>query len=72
MDVIPLDASLVRGSHGRADVPYERGPVVLSSAPELLPTGAVAAKDIKQLMLEHMFGRRATVRNGVDAEHASP
>ncbi len=33
MDVIPLDASLVRGSHGRLPVSPERGPLFLCSRP---------------------------------------
>jgi predicted AlkP superfamily pyrophosphatase or phosphodiesterase len=56
MDVIPLDASLVRGSHGRADTPTERGPVILSSEPGLLPSGPVDALGVKELMLAHVFG----------------
>jgi hypothetical protein len=56
MNVIPLDATLVRGSHGRADTPPERGPVILSSEPGLLPEGAVDAAMVKELMLAHVFG----------------
>ena len=43
MDVIPLDASLVRGSHGRADTSYARGPVIMSSEAGLLPEGTIDA-----------------------------
>lgn len=55
MDVIPLDATLVRGSHGRGDTGSERGPVILSSEPDLLPTGTVDARMVKDLMLAHVF-----------------
>lgn len=55
MDVIPLDATLVRGSHGRADTPKEHGPVFLSSEPRLVPEGVVEATDVKGLMLAHIF-----------------
>jgi len=55
MDVIPLDASLVKGSHGRADAPQEHGPVFLSSEPHLVPEGAVDARRVKDLMLSHVF-----------------
>ncbi len=72
MDVIPLDASLVRGSHGRADTPYDLSPVVLSSAPDLLPAGVVEATDVKQLMLDHVFGKRVSARNGADAQELRP
>ncbi|HWK33860.1 MAG TPA: hypothetical protein VNR51_09300, partial [Hyphomicrobium sp.] len=59
MDVIPLDATLVRGSHGRADTPEARSPVIMSSAPELLPEGICEATAVKQVMLDHVFGRQA-------------
>jgi predicted AlkP superfamily pyrophosphatase or phosphodiesterase len=55
MDLIPLDASLVRGSHGRVTDRAEDGPVVLSSEPSLLPTGPIVATAIRQLMLDHVF-----------------
>jgi len=55
MDVIPLDASLVRGSHGRpADDPSE-GPVIIGSHAELLPEGTIDAVDVKALMLRYLF-----------------
>jgi hypothetical protein len=57
MDVIPLDATLVRGSHGRADTPEARSPVIISSAADLLPKDTYEATDVKQLMLDHIFGR---------------
>jgi predicted AlkP superfamily pyrophosphatase or phosphodiesterase len=55
MNVIPLDASLVRGSHGRADGPEEHGAVFLSSEPSLVPQGPVDARQVKSLMLSHIF-----------------
>lgn len=55
MDVIPLDATLVRGSHGLADGPPEHGALFLSSAPHLVPEGTVDARDVKALMLSHVF-----------------
>jgi predicted AlkP superfamily pyrophosphatase or phosphodiesterase len=55
LDVIPLDASLVRGSHGRPTDRAEQGPLFMSSAPELLPEGTVAATDVKALLLRHIF-----------------
>jgi predicted AlkP superfamily pyrophosphatase or phosphodiesterase len=56
MDVIPLDASLVRGSHGRPCDRAEQGPLLMSSQPELLAGEAIAATDFKQLVLAHLFG----------------
>lgn len=56
LDVIPLDATLVRGSHGRVDVARELQPVVIGScldraAPEVLPSEAV-----HDLVLKQVFG----------------
>ena len=56
MDVIPLDATLVRGSHGRLTDRTEDGPLIISSVPELLADGAVAATGVKELLLSHVFG----------------
>jgi predicted AlkP superfamily pyrophosphatase or phosphodiesterase len=58
MDVIPLDATLVKGSHGRADGSPENGPVFISTETGLLPQGAIKAEDVKSLLLEHVFGER--------------
>jgi predicted AlkP superfamily pyrophosphatase or phosphodiesterase len=56
MDVIGLDASLVRGSHGRpTDRPGE-GPLFITSARDLLGDGPVPATAVKQLLLDHLFG----------------
>ncbi|MEI7908829.1 MAG: nucleotide pyrophosphatase/phosphodiesterase family protein [Verrucomicrobiota bacterium] len=41
LDVIPLDASLVRGSHGRDQVPAEERPVLLGSAWPVATAGDV-------------------------------
>jgi predicted AlkP superfamily pyrophosphatase or phosphodiesterase len=61
MDVIPLDASLVRGSHGRTDQPLEERPILISDAD--LGRGGPHAGDeidaaaIHDLALESIFGR---------------
>jgi predicted AlkP superfamily pyrophosphatase or phosphodiesterase len=56
LDVIPLDARLVRGSHGRPTDRPEDGPVLITSEPDLLPPGdSVAATDVKALLLAHAF-----------------
>jgi predicted AlkP superfamily pyrophosphatase or phosphodiesterase len=56
MDVIPLDATLVRGSHGRLTDRAEDGPLFITSDPELLTEAAVPATDVKALLLAHVFG----------------
>ena len=55
MDVIPLDASLVRGSHGRLTAKAEDGPVVITDQPQLLKWDDIAATDVKQLLLNAVF-----------------
>ena len=56
MDVISLkDTQLVKGSHGRPTEDPNEGPLVISSRPDLLPEGAVAATDFKRLALDHVF-----------------
>ncbi|MBW3570684.1 MAG: alkaline phosphatase family protein [Gemmatimonadetes bacterium] len=55
MDVVPLDASLVRGSHGRITDDPRHGPLFISSEPGLLPEGEVQATEVKRLVLDHLF-----------------
>jgi predicted AlkP superfamily pyrophosphatase or phosphodiesterase len=55
MDVIPLDASLVRGSHGRATDDAEDGPLLIVDRPELLKRDRVSAIDVKSLLLGAIF-----------------
>lgn len=54
MDVIPLDATLVKGSHGRVTAAPD-GPLFISSEPRLTPDGPVAATAVKELILRHVF-----------------
>ena len=57
LDVISLkDTRLVKGSHGRPTDDPGHGPLVISSRPDLLPEGPVAATAFKQLVLDHVFG----------------
>jgi predicted AlkP superfamily pyrophosphatase or phosphodiesterase len=55
LDVIALDADLVRGSHGRLTDRPEEGPCLISSEPELVPLPDVAAGDVKAVILDHLF-----------------
>jgi predicted AlkP superfamily pyrophosphatase or phosphodiesterase len=56
MDVIPLNAHVVKGSHGRPTDNAADGPLLISSETALLPQGPVTATDVKALMLRHVFG----------------
>jgi predicted AlkP superfamily pyrophosphatase or phosphodiesterase len=54
MDVIPLDARLVKGSHGRPDVPDGQGPLVMTRQKALLPAASIASVDVHSLILDHL------------------
>ncbi len=56
LDVIPLDATLVKGSHGRITDDPRDGPVFMTSAPHLAPERPVSALSVKDAILEHVFG----------------
>ncbi len=59
MDVIPLDANLVKGSHGRMTDDAADGPLFISSDPALLPPGPVAATQVKEMIMQHVFDASA-------------
>jgi predicted AlkP superfamily pyrophosphatase or phosphodiesterase len=52
--VIPLDATLVRGSHGRPTDALEEGPVFLSSERNAV-NGPIEATAVHDLILDHLF-----------------
>jgi predicted AlkP superfamily pyrophosphatase or phosphodiesterase len=54
MKVISLDATLVRGSHGRLTDSPDDGPVVISSERDAVQ-GELAATDVQRLILSHLF-----------------
>jgi predicted AlkP superfamily pyrophosphatase or phosphodiesterase len=55
MDVIPLDASLVKGSHGRISDCDDDGPIFMTTDPKLLGDGSLAARQVYDLLLAHIF-----------------
>lgn len=55
MEVIPLDATLVKGSHGRITDDDADGPLLMSSAPQLLGRDAIDATLVHDLLLSHVF-----------------
>lgn len=55
MDVIPLDATLVKGSHGRITDDSRDGPLVISDRADLLDGRDLAATDVKSLLLDAVF-----------------
>ncbi|MGK3996849.1 alkaline phosphatase family protein [Sorangium sp. So ce1024] len=55
MDVVPLDAGLVKGSHGRLTERLEQGPLAISTCDALLPDERVQAADVSRIVLSHLF-----------------
>ncbi len=54
LEVIPLDASLVRGSHGRITDRAEHGPVFISSEKNAV-RGVMEPTSVRDAMLAHLF-----------------
>jgi hypothetical protein len=52
MDVIPLDAGLIRGSHGLAANDPEDRPILIGDG--RAPTGDVKITDVRDLILNHL------------------
>ncbi|MBD2356998.1 alkaline phosphatase family protein [Tolypothrix sp. FACHB-123] len=54
MDVIPLDASLVRGSHGCVTTSPNEGPMFISQQTHLFNEELIDATDVCSLILQHL------------------
>jgi len=54
MDVIPLDATLVKGSHGRIPDDPAKGPLLMTRQADLLEDGGLAATGVHDLILRHL------------------
>ncbi len=55
MDVIPLDASLVKGSHGRRPNREQDWPVLLTGRPDLCPRGPLRSVDVFEIVRKHLL-----------------
>ncbi len=55
MDVIPLDATLIKGSHGGISAPREFYPICITDAP--LTQAELQATDIYDVIWEHLFDK---------------
>ena len=53
MDVIPLDATLVKGSHGCRPADKKDWPVFITSQPEILGAKQIESTDVFQILLRH-------------------
>ena len=56
LDVIPLDASLVKGSHGLPAASTDVGPLVMTDTPGVLRGEKVDATAVCELILAHLAG----------------
>jgi len=55
MDVIPLDATLVKGSHGRRPEDKKDWPVFITSRPEFLQTKEIASTDVYHALIREVL-----------------
>ena len=55
MDVTPLDATLVKGSHGVVTGDPHNRPIFASSEPRLLDSSSLRAVDVQASILDHLF-----------------
>ena len=55
MEVIPLDANLIRGSHGRVTDNDDEGPIFMTTEPKLLRSPSIGATDVFNQVLDHVF-----------------
>ena len=56
MDVIPLDATLVKGSHGRRPADKKDWPVLISQTKELLGATEIESTDVFQILRRQVLG----------------
>lgn len=55
MEIIPLDAGLVRGSHGKVTDNDDQGPIFMTTEPKLLNAQSINAGEVFNLLLNHVF-----------------
>ena len=54
LDVVPLDATLVKGSHGRRPADKKDWPVFITERPELLGAQEIESTDVYHALLRHL------------------
>ncbi|MDR9410519.1 MAG: hypothetical protein RI573_16870, partial [Balneolaceae bacterium] len=55
MDLIPLDGSGVKGSHGRVESDRGKNPIIASQNKELLSNDALQPTDVFEVIYSHIF-----------------
>jgi len=56
MDVVPLQAELVKGSHGRLTSNQTESPLLITSRPDLLPAESMDSTSVFEVMRNHVLG----------------
>jgi hypothetical protein len=54
MEITPLDARLVKGSHGRVTTVPSESPLIVTQSPELLPADTLHAPEVFDVLLQHL------------------
>lgn len=57
LDVIPLDATLCKGSHGCYPPTNEQGPLLITKQAHLVPSNQIQAIDVFSIMLAHLTNK---------------
>jgi predicted AlkP superfamily pyrophosphatase or phosphodiesterase len=57
MDVIPLDATLVKGSHGRLTSKKKNWPLLITQHPEITGQQTIEAIDVYDLIIKHLLNK---------------
>ncbi|HSJ68751.1 MAG TPA: hypothetical protein VK921_13790, partial [Anditalea sp.] len=60
MDVIPLNANLVKGSHGRLSEEKENWPIFITQNKQLAEQSTIESIDVYDLIKSHMFQKKLT------------
>jgi hypothetical protein len=55
LEVIPTDASLVKGSHGLAAGSTDEGPMFITDRKAILQSDQIAATDVASMLLKHLL-----------------
>lgn len=58
MEVIPMDATLVKGSHGRVTASADKGPLFITQQKSLVSQDHISATDVCGLLLNHLTNSR--------------
>jgi predicted AlkP superfamily pyrophosphatase or phosphodiesterase len=72
LEVIPLDASLVRGSHGRAAETPTESPILITERADLLEGHVIQATEVCGLILKHLLASAGSELSPAAAGAVSP